>query len=798
MRKLLLQGKRRLGLGLPALLLLLAACGRGVEKPYLEDLYRELRERPDPRAVRSLAGRRILIDPGHGGRFAGTVGSEGTREADVNLGVALYLWGLLEEAGAEAFLTRAADLDLLPEGSGELARDLASRVALAESLDVDVFLSLHHNASASLDSDRNQVETYYPLGEDGPSRDLARAVHRNLVRNLGIRENAILPGNYYVLRNAPVPAVLGEPSYLSHPPVEERLKLSEKQRLEAGAYFLGLVEYFSRGLPRLEWIAPEADTLARAAPLEVRAWDDGGLGVDPLSLSFRVNGREVAVIPRPAGGVFVHPLERFASNGRYHVEVDVRNLLGNRSHTLARDLVLDRPPAFLHLRVRPDSLPAGRPGQVRLQVFAADSTGRSVLDGRTVAWEAEGLILFGDAARTTRGGSAAVVGYWPGRESPASVRVSCAAVTLEREIPLRADGPALLFPVAYALDPDSGPRPLADVLVLPPRGAPRLTAADGSFAMLPIQADSAPAGRWHLLAPGRIPVSFLPGRGVPDREIALGLRPRFGEAPFARTVVLDPAGGGSDPAGTGPTGVRGSWLALEICRSARALLEGAGVRCVLTREEDRDASLLDRIRRAGESGADLYVRLALSPPPGDTTSAPVVVHYPGSAGGARFAAACAARLDSGAILGGSLIGGPVRIRQDERPVLRDTPCPAAVVLPLKVERPAGETFLEDVAGRTALAHALALAVLDALFPPDSEEAHLLVHAPAAAAGVRLVLDRAWTLYPKGRDRLLFTRLPPGPHLLEVHAPGRAAPADSTWLRLTPGDTLDYRLDGTVP
>src|SRR5262245_785453 len=54
-----------------------------------------------------LRGRRIVIDPGHGGRFDGTEGPSATREADVNLGVGLYLWGLLHDAGADARLTRA-------------------------------------------------------------------------------------------------------------------------------------------------------------------------------------------------------------------------------------------------------------------------------------------------------------------------------------------------------------------------------------------------------------------------------------------------------------------------------------------------------------------------------------------------------------------------------------------------------------------------------------------------------------------------------------------------------------------
>jgi len=40
----------------------------------------------------SLTGKIVVIDPGHGGSEMGAIGQNGLREAEVNLGVALYLW----------------------------------------------------------------------------------------------------------------------------------------------------------------------------------------------------------------------------------------------------------------------------------------------------------------------------------------------------------------------------------------------------------------------------------------------------------------------------------------------------------------------------------------------------------------------------------------------------------------------------------------------------------------------------------------------------------------------------------
>src|SRR5881628_2905389 len=54
----------------------------------------------------SLRGRRIVLDPGHGGVFRGALGVNGLTEAEVNLGVALLLRGLLEARGAIVTMTR--------------------------------------------------------------------------------------------------------------------------------------------------------------------------------------------------------------------------------------------------------------------------------------------------------------------------------------------------------------------------------------------------------------------------------------------------------------------------------------------------------------------------------------------------------------------------------------------------------------------------------------------------------------------------------------------------------------------
>src|SRR5512132_3064645 len=57
-----------------------------------------------PLARAPLAGRRVVLDPGHGGFFRGALGVHGLTEAEVNLGVALELASLLRARGAEVLL----------------------------------------------------------------------------------------------------------------------------------------------------------------------------------------------------------------------------------------------------------------------------------------------------------------------------------------------------------------------------------------------------------------------------------------------------------------------------------------------------------------------------------------------------------------------------------------------------------------------------------------------------------------------------------------------------------------------
>ncbi len=98
----------------------------------------------------------IVIDPGHGGKDGGAVGSLGTLEKDVVLDIGLQLRALLEQSGNyKVIMTRDEDV-FIP---------LADRVAIANENKADLFISLHLNSIPQ--KEYNLVETYY----FGPPKD---------------------------------------------------------------------------------------------------------------------------------------------------------------------------------------------------------------------------------------------------------------------------------------------------------------------------------------------------------------------------------------------------------------------------------------------------------------------------------------------------------------------------------------------------------------------------------------------------------------------------------------------------
>jgi len=176
-----------------------------------------------------LQNKKIIIDPGHGGRDNGTTGASGTIEKSLTLKTAQHLYNKLKAAGANVFLTRSNDTYI----------PLASRVYSAHYNHADAFISIHYDSA----DDRNVrgLTTYYyhPY-----QKNLAANIHSSVIPGTNLKDRTYRYGDYYVLRENKRSAILMELGYLSNPAEEMLVTSNHFQEAVASGITQGLARYF--------------------------------------------------------------------------------------------------------------------------------------------------------------------------------------------------------------------------------------------------------------------------------------------------------------------------------------------------------------------------------------------------------------------------------------------------------------------------------------------------------------------------------------------------------------------------
>jgi N-acetylmuramoyl-L-alanine amidase len=218
--------------------------------------------------------RRIVVDPGHGGKDPGAIGQKGLQEKDVVLAIGLSLARKLkDELGVDVVMTRSTDVFI----------ELQERTAIANQVGADLFVSVH--ANASLNKNAAGVETYYlnlaktekaaqlAARENGTSLEkvsllqavlfdlmanyklndsahLAEEVQKALyqrindryppVKNLGVKQ-----GPFYVLVGAAMPSILVEGAFISNDREETRLADARYQEQTAEGILDGIYAYIA-------------------------------------------------------------------------------------------------------------------------------------------------------------------------------------------------------------------------------------------------------------------------------------------------------------------------------------------------------------------------------------------------------------------------------------------------------------------------------------------------------------------------------------------------------------------------
>lgn len=184
---------------------------------------------PDPDPPTSVSGY-VVIDAGHGGKDPGATSSLGFYEKGINLNVAKRVTYLLRQRGIKVKMTR----------TGDYYPELEERVAIANRLKADLFVSIH--ADSSPKSSTRGYTLYIANGASRASQRAARALERSM-KGTGLSSKGVRKGNYHVLVNTTGPAVLVEMGYLSNRREAALLRDSSFQNRMAQAIADGITNH---------------------------------------------------------------------------------------------------------------------------------------------------------------------------------------------------------------------------------------------------------------------------------------------------------------------------------------------------------------------------------------------------------------------------------------------------------------------------------------------------------------------------------------------------------------------------
>lgn len=166
----------------------------------------------------------VVLDAGHGGAQPGCVIGD-LQEKEISMAITQRLKTRLEQMGFDVVLTRGDDMDV----------GLSERAQIANQAEGDCFVSIHCNSY--VDDSISGLECYYYRSEAGAQ--LAEAIATATeASEIDTRESK--EGNFQVLREADMPAVLIEVGYMTNPAELELLASEEYQQTLASAIAEGI------------------------------------------------------------------------------------------------------------------------------------------------------------------------------------------------------------------------------------------------------------------------------------------------------------------------------------------------------------------------------------------------------------------------------------------------------------------------------------------------------------------------------------------------------------------------------
>jgi N-acetylmuramoyl-L-alanine amidase len=186
------------------------------------------------RGIGALAGRVVVLDPGHGGDDLGARGHNLT-ESEIVLDLAGRIEGRLGALGVTTYLTR----------SSETCPDDRERAAFANEMAAEIFVSLHLDA---LDSPHASGSACFFYGASLPAREvrsavgerLADLISREVTSRTDLTDGRTQPKSWELLRLTRMPAIRLDAGYVSSAGDAARLATPEFRDALAEAVVAGI------------------------------------------------------------------------------------------------------------------------------------------------------------------------------------------------------------------------------------------------------------------------------------------------------------------------------------------------------------------------------------------------------------------------------------------------------------------------------------------------------------------------------------------------------------------------------
>lgn len=183
----------------------------------------------------------IVVDAGHGGKDFGTNSHSNPKylEKNLTLSTAFMLKTYLEQMGYEILLTRDDDTFIPLDERAQIANDQKPKA----------FISVHYNHADSKEA--SGIEVYYYKSEDNKARTsssklLAESILSNVIHSTQAKSRGVKHGNFAVIRETKMPAILIEGGFLSNADEMEKIKKGGYLKQIAWGIANGLDEYIDK------------------------------------------------------------------------------------------------------------------------------------------------------------------------------------------------------------------------------------------------------------------------------------------------------------------------------------------------------------------------------------------------------------------------------------------------------------------------------------------------------------------------------------------------------------------------